>query len=177
VRSPNDYDAVPSDFDQFSFNLGAGVDQSWALQWEIDKVDGGLPANLRLDLAFCGQTLADGGCSIITGTNYQTGTFSPWYSDQQPERVVGWRREDLGSRVRITAELNQCLCFQRSFTRLVTSIGLVDRDFYAPINYSMTQSTGTWTGMFNPGDGGTNSFCSQGWRPAADGGIPACGLP
>ena len=50
------------------------------------------------------MTLADGGCGTITSTAYQSGNFSPWYSQALPDRVIGWSRVDMGSYVRITAE-------------------------------------------------------------------------
>lgn len=177
IRSPFDYDAVPSDVDTFAFTLGAGMDQAWGLQWDIDKVDGGsIPGELGIDLAFCGQTLADGGCSIRTSTAYQSGFFSPWFSNELPERVMGWSRQDMGSFVRIKAEANQCLCFQRAFTRFTMSLLVADRNYYGPITYRVTQTTGAYTGMF-PGDGGVPATCGPVAPDAGPGAFPPCGLP
>jgi hypothetical protein len=169
IRSPYDYDAVASDFDQFTFDLGAGVDQSWGLQWDIDKVDGGtLPAELFFELAFC-----SGATCQRTSTAYQTGNFQPWYGTALTDRVFGWDRVDMGSFVRVTANLQQCLCLKGSLTQLQMAVGLVDRDYYGPLTYRVTQTSGMYSGTFPPADGGTRT-CG----PAQpDGGVPACRLP
>ncbi|MBK7860982.1 MAG: hypothetical protein IPJ65_20730 [Archangiaceae bacterium] len=177
VRSPFDYDAVPSDVDTYSFNLGLGSDQAWGLQWDLFKVDGGtLPSEISIDLSFCGNPLADGGCSIRTTTAYQSGTFSPWYSDALPDRVVGWSRQDMGSFVRVTATQAQCLCFQRAFTQFKMAISVADRNYYAPMAYRVTQTAGAYSGTFI-GDGGMTATCGPVAADAGPGAIPACGLP
>jgi hypothetical protein len=175
IRSPFDYDAMPSDVDTFSFALGFGADEAWGLQWDLFKADGGsLPSEISIDLAFCGMALADGGCSIGTTTAYQSGNFSPWYSDALPDRVVGWTRQDMGSFVRVTANANQCLCFQKAFSQMKMSISVADREYYAPLRYQVTQSVGGYSGTF-PGDGGMTTACGQ--AQADGGGMAACGLP
>lgn len=176
IRSPYDYDAVPSDVDQFAFNLPSATDEGWGLQWEIDKGDGGQPpADLFIELAFCGASLPDGGCALRTGTAYQTGTFSPWYSNDDPDRVIGWSRQDMGSFVRITAVQNQCLCFQGAFTRFTMGLALVDRTSYGPVSYRVSQTSGPFSAVFQ-GDAGANTPCAPQAQPG-DGGVIACGLP
>ena len=63
---------VTGRFETFSFAL-PGTDESWGLQWEIDKADGGnVPSEISIDLSFCGQVLADGGCGLRITTAYDT---------------------------------------------------------------------------------------------------------
>lgn len=173
ARSPFDYDAVASDFDRFAFNLTPGMDQAWGLQWEIDKVDGGtVPAELTFELNFCG--FGDGGCTQRE-IAYTSDNFFPWYSTQTlTDRIFGWTRQDMGSFVRITANLNQCLCLQSSLTQLQMNVGVVDREWYGPITYRVTQTSGAYSGVFVPDDGGMRS-CSA--MPITDGGMAACRLP
>ncbi len=169
IRSPYDYDAVPTDIDQFTYTLPGGMDQSWQLQWEIDKVDGGVvPADIILDLRMCGQT-PDGGCGRGS-TAFQTDNFQPWYGMALTDRVFGWTREDMGSFVRVTARLNQCLCFPSATTRLEMNVGVVDRDWYGPVTYRVTHGVGAFSGSF-PGDGGMPATCG----PQSDAGPIRCG--
>ena len=175
VRSPNDYDAVPTDIDKFNFTLGFGMDTAWGLEWEMDKVDGGsLPAELSIDLAFCGTQLADGGCSIRTTTAYTPDNFMPWYGTSNFDRVFGWTRTDMGSYVRIAATPSQCLCFQGAFSSFQMGIGLVDRDYYGTITYRVRQTTGAWPTNYPPPDGGPITNCPT---LLVDGGGRGCELP
>ncbi|MBL8949176.1 MAG: hypothetical protein JNK82_00265, partial [Myxococcaceae bacterium] len=173
VRSPNDYDAVPTDTDPFLVDLPATMDETWGLSWDIFKVDGGtLPGELLIGLGF---GAADGGASRNVSTGYVSSNFSPWYSDVLTDRVFGWERTDMGSFVRVTARPNQCLCFQGAFPRVTMTMSLVDRNDYAPLRYQLNNSTSGWTGIY-PGDGGMPAPC--GLRQG-DGGLGtyACGLP
>jgi len=171
IRSPGDYDAVPTDLDPFVFDLPSVMDETWGLSWDLFKIDGGtLPAELLLNLSF---SSTDGGGSVSTG--YVSSNFSPWYSQALTDRVFGWERQDMGSFVRVTALPNQCLCFAGAHTRLTMTLGLVDREAYGPLRYQVNQTTGAWTGIY-PGDGGMPAPCGQ---RQGDGGLGTyvCGLP
>ncbi len=172
IRAPNDYDAVVTDLDPFEFPLPSAMDETWGLSWDLAKVDGGsLPGELLINLGF---TTGDGGVKNVS-TGYVSDNFSPWYSQALTDRIFGWDRQDMGSFVRVTARPNQCLCLAGAHTRLSMTLGLVDRNDYSPLNYTVNQTTSGWTGIF-PGDGGVPAPCGQ---RTGDGGLGTytCGLP
>lgn len=81
----------------------------------------------------------------------------------------------MGSYVLIRAEANQCLCFRAAYTRFNMTLGLVDRNYYGPLTYRVTQSTGPFTAMF-PGDAGIPTGCGPRLGDGGMGTYP-CGLP
>lgn len=151
VRSPNDYDAVPTDFDRFEFTLPAVAppsDRSWALQWEVWHGDGGQnapPSDLTLEVNFCTVgTLPDGGCMGLTRIlAYSPDTLGPWYSGAQIDRGVLWQRTVGANTTTVTAQPLGCFCMEPRFMssgHFIVNVGAVDRNRNEPTYYTIKQS-------------------------------------
>ncbi len=182
VRGPQDYDAVPTDQDRFEFTFGSVTppeDRTWTLQWELQKLpDGGIPAELALDLEFCDGDSPDAGAGCVSVSRgltlaYSKDPLAPWWSSAQSDRSVMWTRDTSGGSVTVTAEPAGCFCFEPRFVRgqrFFVKVGAVDRDSYEPLQYTLRTAYTDYPKSFTL-DGGARS-CPA---PVPDGGGFAAG--
>jgi hypothetical protein len=169
IRGPNDYDAVPTDYDKFTFSL-PGAESSWNLTWQIDHADGGsTSAKLALDIQLCDSSNA---CKNAGTLTYESGTLQPWYGMSLTDRTELYSLQNKGTYDEISLLTPACMCFESRFTTLNVTVNGTDRDFYGLMPYRLIQSTGAYPPSFTE-DGGTVS-CPA---PLPDGGGAAgCGL-
>jgi hypothetical protein len=153
VRGPEDYDATPTDQDRYQLNwtpFTTPADRIWALEWDIDHVDGGAqaPADLALDMQFCisGTPLPDGGgCMGINRVlAFAPDRIAPWYSNSFTDRNILWTRSVTpGVRTTVRAEPIGCFCIEPRTGAVGTTymrVGAVDRQQNVPVNYRIRQS-------------------------------------
>lgn len=182
IRGPNDYDATETDIDRFiiQFPNGTVGDQAWNLEWVFGSPDSGSPpGQLALDMVFCQQTLADGGCTgnrgIITPTYGKT--LSPWYLPPVlANREVQFVATQNGGETRVRVEPVACYCFPRSVvtaSQVLMSVLVVDRTSNDTIPYSITQTVGPYPTSYPNPDGGAGAVMCPG--TTADGG-GGCGF-
>jgi hypothetical protein len=164
ARGPNDYDAVPTDFDNYVFTL-PGSEASWSLSWQLDHGDAGTPsAKLALDVSLCDSSNT---CDDIGTLNYEDGPLGPWYSNDITARTTLYGLTMTGSYDQITLLPPACMCFESRFTTMKVKVNATDRDFYYPLNYRLIQSSGGYPPASFNVDGGSVSCPAP---PLPDGG-------
>jgi hypothetical protein len=170
IRAPNDYDAIPTDLDFWSFGLPGGSDSAWNIQWRVDHADGGsVSAKLAIDIGLCPGS---GNCSRAGTLVYEDGPLNPWYGKSLTDRGILYTKTDEGPDDLITVTPAACMCFESKFATLQLTVGATDRDYYAPMRYRITQSSGSYPPPSFSVDGGSVS-CPA---PLPDGGGSGCGL-
>jgi hypothetical protein len=192
LRGPQDYDAVVSDVDSYTFNLPTGLsdplDRTWELYWDVDDApSGGMPHDLTLEVTFCDGDRPDGGsiCTpVTTGSRggrfvigYSGSSLASWHNtaSTSAERQPVFDRSASGGRTATTVRPYGCFCFEPRFIRgqtvNVRVVG-VDRDDYAERTYRIRTSYADYPQSYTQTDGGTKS-CPA---PVFDGGVwyPGC---
>ncbi len=178
VRAPEDYDAVPSDVDRYQFDFPAGLttEQSWALEWEILHLpDGGLPADLALELEFCDAD-ADGGatgCATVSRglvLAYSPDRLAPWYSQSLADRTVLYERNRTATSTTVRAAPAGCFCYESRFVRggrYYAKVLAVDRKSHEPVQYRVRSAYASYPQGFTT-DGGARTC------PVSTDGGPSC---
>ncbi|MFZ5468927.1 MAG: cell-cell cohesion protein MtsF [Myxococcota bacterium] len=179
VRGPNDYDAVPTDFDRFEYvfpAIPAPEDRTWTLAWDILHLpDAGQPADLALEMEFCdGAGCAQTQRNIVLA--YSGDRIQPWYSGSFSDRTVHYTRQVGNGVTTITATPEGCFCFEPRFVqggRFWFKVGAVDRQRAEPFQYRVrmgyanypqayTVDGGSSSCPAGPTDGGTGAACRFG---------------
>jgi hypothetical protein len=170
IRGPNDYDAVPTDFDKFTFALPGGTDTTWNLTWQVDHADGGsTSAKLALDIQLCDSSNVCKNAGTLTN---ESSTLQPWYGQSLTDRTVLYSLTDKGTYDEVQLLPPACMCFESKFTTLNVTVNATDRDFYGLMPYRLIQSTSGYPPATFAVDGGMVS-CPA---PLPDGGGMGCGL-
>jgi hypothetical protein len=147
IRAVNDYDAFATDKDVYQVNLPAAGVQSWAVSWDIQHGDGGVPpGELALELAYCGASgpgkLCPGELDLIFG--YSSNSLSPWYQPNNVSTAVPlFSRVDGPTSTTITALGVGCECIGASHAaagHFFISVGAANRVTNEPIVYTLHQS-------------------------------------
>jgi hypothetical protein len=190
VRGPNDYDAVPTDVDRYTFQLPSGLtaplDRTWALQWEVQRLsDGGTPADLALELTFCDGDRLDGGtCTPVRTTSqgnplvlaYRDDNLASWQTP--PNTFTGlqplYERTQSASATTVTLRPYACTCLEPRFIRggtLDVAVSAVDRTDHVPVQYTLRTAYTDYPQSYGT-DGGT-ATCPP---PQLDAGtwLPGC---
>lgn len=190
VRGPTDYDAVPTDVDRYTFQLPTGLsaplDRTWALQWEVQRLeDGGTPADLALELTFCDGDRLDGGtCTPVRTTSqgnplilaYRDDNLASWQTP--PNTFTGlqplYERTQSASATTVTLRPYACTCLEPRFIRggtLDVAVSAVDRTDHVPVQYTLRTAYTDYPKSYAT-DGGT-ATCPA---PQLDAGtwLPGC---
>lgn len=190
VRGPDDYDAVPTDVDSYTFQLPTGLseplDRTWALQWEVQRLDdGGTPADLALELTFCDGDRLDGGtCTPVRTTSrgnalvlaYRDDNLASWQTP--PNTFTGlqplYERTQSASATTVTLRPYACTCLEPRFIRggtLDVAVSAVDRTDHVPVQYTLRTAYTDYPKSYAT-DGGT-ATCPA---PQLDAGtwLPGC---
>ncbi len=167
IRAPDDYDAVPSDVDQYEFAFPGGLvtplDRTWTLQWDLtNQVDGGgPPGQLALEIDFC-NGLTGSTCNAITRTlAYSKGTLQPWYGNSLTSRANLWSSVSSGGTTTVTALPVGCFCMEPRFVsagKFIVRVVAADRVSNERIDYKLRQGLAPYPQAYT-GDGGVSVSC------------------
>lgn len=169
IRGLNDYDAYPTDTDLFQFNVSGTGEQSWNIEWELGKNDGGTnpPGSIAFDFTFCtaAGSQPDGGLCLgqqrrIYAYN-PAPSLTPWYLSQSASngRMLFSRTDTMTSTTfTVTPPTCACLSAPRVASGVIfANITGVHRLSNDPIRYRITQSLETYPGAGFTVDGGAAS--------------------
>jgi hypothetical protein len=150
VRGPNDYDAFVTDKDLWQFNLTASAAQSWALSWDLQKGDAGVPpGELALEVTTCsGPGPGDGGLCEGARTflfGYSARALSPWYlpNNASTARQLFSRVDAAGVVTVSTLPGVGCECLSTAHAaagRFFVNVAAVNRLGNEPLAYTLRQS-------------------------------------
>jgi len=164
VRAHDDYDAYSSDSDRYELvfpsGLAAPLDQTWELQWEVEKdgPNGSAPFDLALDVEFCdGSQGAGGTCNSVNRTlGYTGGDLGSWHSAGvmgAPFQPV-YSQLDMTDRVQVTALAWGCFCIEPRFVQaghFYVKVVAVDRNGYADVKYHVRTALTAYPKPYNGG--------------------------
>ncbi len=163
IRAHDDYDAMGSDEDNYELDfpggLSAPLDQTWELQWEIDKPAGGgsAPYDLALDVQFCDGSQGTGSCHSVNRTlGYTGGNLGSWHSagvQGAPFQPV-YSLEDTATSVKVTALAWGCFCIEPRFVqggKFFVKVVAVDRENYADVKYHVRTALTSYPKPYNGG--------------------------
>ncbi len=165
IRGPEDYDAVATDLDSFTFTLPGATDQSWSLAWDVLPADGGTtaPGQAYLEFVFCDAS--GGSCRDVKRVmSYIPGTATPWYREQSYANATTlFSQVTVGNTTTVTALPVGCWCVPQAFAAhgsLGVNVGAYNRVGQEPLRYRLRQSVGAYPQSYTL-DGGTQS-CPSG---------------
>ncbi len=161
VRAHDDYDSTSSDEDTYELDFPAGMtgDQTWELEWEIEKPSGGgtAPYDIALDVTFCDGSGGAGSCQQVDRTlGYTGGNLGSWHSAGvagAPFQPV-YSLEDMSDRVRVTALAWGCFCIEPRFMlggKMFIKVVAVDREGYADTPYHIRTGLTSYPKPYNGG--------------------------
>ncbi|MHB8875318.1 MAG: cell-cell cohesion protein MtsF, partial [Myxococcaceae bacterium] len=166
VRGPLDYDAVPSDVDNFELTLpavpdgGTGfLDRTWELQWDVQNTDGGVaPYDLALNVTFCDGV--PGACNPVGPAllSYVGDPLHSWQNDSPYQPI--YDRASAGGVTTVTARAFGCFCIEPRFMRggkLSVKVEAVDRTDFTPLRYTVRTALTAYPQSYGLAAGGTKS--------------------
>ncbi len=163
VRGPDDYDAVQTETDPWTFDLPGTGDQGWSVSWALDVPDGGTtpPADVTLELAFCNG--APGSCTTIKRVMaYSADPLTPWYLPQSfANASTLFTRTASPGQVTVTAQPIGCWCVPAAFAAsgsFGVNVGAVNRLTNDPLTYHLRQALSAYPTSYT-GDGGVTISC------------------
>lgn len=162
VRAHDDYDAISSDGDRYELvfpaGLNAPLDQTWELQWEIEKDgSGNAPYDIALDVEFCDGPSGGGGCNSVSRTlGYTGGDLGSWHSAGMQGITFQpvYQLQDMTDKVQVTALAWGCFCIEPRFVQgghFYVKVVAVDRNGYSDVPYHVKTAL---TGYPKPYNGG-----------------------